>query len=77
MARRKGRITGWETGQVIRTTRDTRTGTWPGRVLPAGTEGTLMECERVQDFAEVWTFWIKGPTLWCARHLDLELLPKE
>lgn len=72
MARRKGRITGWETGQKIRTINETRAGHWPGRVLPAGTEGTLQDCERVQDGAEVWSFWIPGPTLWVARHTDLE-----
>lgn len=65
------RVTDWQTGDVVRTTREIRCITKPSWPLPAGTLAHLGRLQRVQDGIEMWSVWM-GALSYGACHVDLE-----
>lgn len=72
-----GLITGWNVGDVVRTTREIRMFTRPD-VCPVGTVMPLTRLERIQDGKEIWVGWPEGEAqFWCFAHTSVELVDKE
>ncbi len=67
---KKGKLSGFETGDVVRT----RIPTWQhtkSMQLRAGIVGFLGACDRIQSGQEVWGLWV-GSAMFCVLHSQIE-----
>lgn len=73
------RLTDLQPGDPVETTRPCTDHSWGGRVVPAGTRGTLGRLYRIQDGVELWALWlaesIDGKSLLGVGHHQIRRVP--